>query len=74
MDVDNSASEGNSSPSNKAKEHNLDSNHVNGLNGYSDKHKSHKSDHKDKHRDKDRDRDKSKTKDHKSSSRDKEKR
>lgn len=73
MEVENSVTEGESSPANK--EQNGDSSHVNGLNGYSDKHKSHKSEHKDKYRDKDRDKDKdkSRSKDHKSSSRDKEK-
>ncbi|XP_072376809.1 DNA topoisomerase I, mitochondrial isoform X1 [Diabrotica undecimpunctata] len=79
MEVENSVNEEKSCPANK--EQNGDSSHVNGLNGYSEKHKSHKSEHKDKHRDKDRDRDrekdrdkeKSKSKDHKSSSRDKDK-
>ncbi|XP_056649052.1 DNA topoisomerase I, mitochondrial isoform X2 [Diorhabda sublineata] len=71
MEVENSVTEGESSPANK--EQNGDSSHVNGLNGYSEKHKSHKSEHKDKYRDRDRDKDKSRSKDHKSSSRDKEK-
>ncbi|CAG9854389.1 unnamed protein product [Phyllotreta striolata] len=77
MEADNSAADTERSPANKGE--NGDSSHVNGLNGYSDKHKSHKSsDHKDKHRDKDKDRerDRSRAKEHKSSSgrdRDKEK-
>ncbi|CAH0558087.1 unnamed protein product [Brassicogethes aeneus] len=66
MDVENAANGEHAAP-----ESNGDSKHVNGLNGYSDKHKSQKSDHKDKHRDKERDRDKDRKKDHKSSSKDK---
>ncbi|CAH1104577.1 unnamed protein product [Psylliodes chrysocephalus] len=75
MEVENSVTEEGTSPANKGE--NGDSSHVNGLNGYSEKHKSNKSEHKDKdrHRDKDRERDKDKnrSKDHKSSNRDKDK-
>ncbi|XP_060517379.1 DNA topoisomerase I, mitochondrial isoform X1 [Cylas formicarius] len=75
MEVENSAVDGDSNQSNRAKEHNGEdfNKYMNGINGYSDKSKSHKSDHKDKHRDKDRDKDKHRSKEHKSSSRDKDK-
>ncbi|XP_066147364.1 DNA topoisomerase I, mitochondrial isoform X2 [Euwallacea fornicatus] len=68
MEGDNSGVEGDSTVVKEIKS----SGAVNGLNGYSDKHKSeHKDKHKDKDKYRDRDRDKSKNKDHKSSSKDK---
>ncbi|KAF2903707.1 hypothetical protein ILUMI_02464 [Ignelater luminosus] len=72
MELENSDNAENSTSSKSGNRENSEGKQLNGLsNGYPEKHKSHKSDHKDKHRDKDRD--KHRSKDHKSSSKDKEK-